>query len=197
MSTATKPAARPRQLSYEERCARFPLDFTVDDQGDVLVPQSWRAANLRQIIIPTVGGGQIAMVHRHALPVFDAWLGLLSQHGADKEILTFDGSYAPRLKRGVDLPTGNAPSKNTWGKLLSNHSRGTAIDLNAVWNRMGKPGAAAGERGSLDRVIWFARQVCVQVETPAGTVWNAGIVCGADWSLKSRDDMHFEIGVWP
>lgn len=189
MSTAT----RPRQLTYEERCARFPLDFTVDDEGDVLVPQSWRAANLRQLIMPCAAG--LAVVHKHALPVFDAWFALLSEHGADREILTFDGAFVARLKRGADHPKDRA-SKNAWGRLLSNHSRGTAIDLNAKWNPMGKPGAAAGTEGSLDRVIDCARLVRVQVETPKGTVWDAGIVCGADWSNKSRDDMHFEIGVW-
>lgn len=190
----TKPADRPRQLTYEERTARFPLDFTVDDEGRVLVPQSWRAANLRQLIIP---GGKVAMVHKHALNVFDAWLEHMSYRQADKDILTFDGSFVARLKRGADMPAGNAPSKNAWGKVLSNHSRGTALDLNARWNAMGKPGAAAGTEGSLHRVIECARLVRVEVETPAGTIWDAGIVCGADWSGKSRDDMHFEIGVWP
>lgn len=192
MSTATKPAARPRQLTYEERCARFPLDFTVDDEGNVLVPQSWRAANLRQLIIP---GGKIATVHKHAIVVFDAWLEHMSYRQADKDILSYDGAFVARLRRGVEHPKDRA-SKAAWGKLLSNHSRGTAIDLNAKWNPMGKPGAAPGTEGSLHRVIECARLVRVEVETPKGTVWNAGIVCGADWSGKNVDFMHFEVGTW-
>lgn len=192
MSTATKPAARPRQLTYEERCARFPLDFEVDDEGAVLVRPSWKAQNLRQLIVP---GGKIAQVHKHAIAVFDAWFGLLSSTGADKDILTFDGAFYPRLKRGSKIPP--AATKDDFGKLLSNHSRGTAIDLNAKWNPMGKPGATLGTEGSLARVIALSRHIVVPVEAPAGTIWNAGIVCGADWSNKSRDDMHFEIGVWP
>lgn len=185
--TQTKPAAaRPRQLTYEERCARFPLDFTVDDEGHVLVPQSWRAANLRQLIIPTAGGAKIAQVHKHAIAVFDAWLGLMSERGVDKDILTYDGGFVARLKRGVDQPKDRA-SKNAWGKLLSNHSSGTAIDLNARWNPMGKPGAGVDEVGWLERVIECAREV---------RIGDLGIVCGADWRGRSRDDMHFEIGVW-
>lgn len=199
MTTATKPkvADRPRQLTYEERCDRFPLDFTVDAEGKVHVPQSWRSANLRQLIIP---GGKVAWVHKHAINVFDAWLEHMGYREADKDILTFDGAFVARLKRGVDQPKDRA-SKAAWGKLLSNHSRGTAIDLNARWNPMGKPGAAAGTEGSLHRVIECARLVRVLVEPGRGELWapwEAGIVCGADWSpLKSRDDMHFEIGVWP
>lgn len=194
MTTQSKPAARPRQLTYEERTARFPLDFTVDDEGHVLVPQSWRSANLRQLIIPTAYGARIALVHKHAIAVFDAWLAML--RGIEADILTFDGAFVARLKRGVEHPKDRA-SKAAWGKLLSNHSRGTAIDLNAKWNGMGKPGAAAGTEGSMHRIIACARLVRVQVETPAGTVWDAGLVLGADWSGKNRDDMHAEIGVWP
>lgn len=197
MTTQSKPAERPRQLTYEERTARFPLDFAVDDEGDVLVPQSWRSANLRQLIIPNARfGSSIAMVHKHAIAVFDAWLALMPERGVDKDILTFDGAFVARLKRGVEHPKDRA-SKAAWGKLLSNHSRGCAIDLNARWNGMGKPGAARGTEGSMHRIIECARLVRVQVETPAGTVWDAGLVLGADWSGKSRDDMHAEIGVWP
>lgn len=183
----TKQADRPRQLTYEERCARYPIDFTVDDEGRVLVPQSWRSANLRQLIIPTAAGGKIATVHKDAIAVFDAWLALMSERGIDKDILTYDGGFVPRLKRGVDQPKDRA-SKAAWGKLLSNHSRGTAIDLNAKWNPMGKYGATNGTEGSLARVIACAREV---------RVGDLGIVCGADWKGRSRDDMHFEIGVWP
>lgn len=182
--TQAKPAAeRPRQLTYEERCARFPLDFNVDDEGNVLVRPSWKAQNLRQLIIP---GGKVAWVHKHALPVFDAWLGLMSERGVDKDILTYDGAFVARLKRGVEQPKDRA-SKAAWGKLLSNHSRGTAIDLNAKWNGMGKPGAAPGTEGSMHRIIECAREV---------RVGDLGIVCGADWKGKSIDPMHFEIGVW-
>jgi hypothetical protein len=198
MTAATKPAvaARPRQLTYEERTARFPLDFTVDDEGTVLVPQSWRAANLRQLIIPLQRrDAKVAMVHKHAIAVFDAWLEHMSYRGADRDILTFDGAFVPRLKRGVEQPKDRA-SKAAWGKLLSNHSRGCAIDINAAYNRMGTPGAAPGEKGDMSRIVECHRMVRVQVETPVGHVWDAGLVWGGDWKGKSIDKMHAEVGTW-
>jgi len=54
-----------------------------------------------------------------------------------------------------------------------------------------------GQPGSLHRVIELAREVRVPVVDPNGETWEAGIVCGADWSPKHRDFMHFECGSWP
>jgi hypothetical protein len=192
---------RPRQLTYMERAARFTLDFTVavvDGKPTVKVPQTWEGLNLTRLGPYVLQSGRkiSPRVNLSAAPVLSAFLhAVFVTHGIGVDVLSYDGGYYPRLKRGVATPLPGA-TKEAWGKLLSNHSRGTAIDLNAKWNPMGKAGAAAGAEGSLHRIIEIARAIRVELETPAGTIWPAGIVCGADWRDKSRDDMHFEVGTF-
>lgn len=192
---------RPRQLTYMERAARFPLDFTVtvvNGTPSITVPQIWQGLHLTRLGPYTLQSGtkispRVALAAAPALGAFLHAVFITQGIGAD--VLSYDGGYYPRLKRGVQQPLPGA-TKEAWGKLLSNHSRGTAIDLNARWNPMGKPGAAADAEGSLHRIIGVARTIRVELETPRGTIWPAGIVCGADWSDKSRDDMHFEVGTF-
>jgi D-alanyl-D-alanine dipeptidase len=70
---------------------------------------------------------------------------------------------------------------------LSNHSRGTAVDIDAQHYERGT------HRPSLDRFIELARAVSVPVEH-AGQTLTLGLVCGADWRGADRDDIHFELG---
>lgn len=192
---------RPRQLTYMERAARFPLDFAVSLASGtpaITVPVTWQGLNLTRIgpYVLQKGGKFSPRVNLAAAPVLSEFFkAIFITHGVSVDILSYDGGFNPRLKRGVTAPLPGAP-KEAWGKLLSNHSRGTAIDLNAAQNPMGKPGAAPGSPGSLHRIIDIAHTIRVDIETPHGHIWPAGIVCGADWSGKSRDDMHFEVGTW-
>jgi hypothetical protein len=190
---------RPRQLTYMERAARFPLDFSVtvvDGKPNITVPQTWQGLHLTRL--GPYKNEHVAFsprVNINAAPVFSEFFKLLQEAKAFGYIRSYDGGFNPRLRRSATQPLPGAP-KEAWGKLLSNHSRGTAIDLNAQWNPMGKPGAESGAIGSLHHVIGFARMVRVDLETPAGHIWPAGIVCGADWSLQWCDPMHFEVGTW-
>jgi hypothetical protein len=127
--------------------------------------------------------------------VLSAFFGAVATAGLLGDILTYDGGYVPRLKRGVTLPPAGA-SKDVWGKQLSNHSRGTAVDVNAQWNPMGHPGAMGAAEGSLDLISAIARTIRVEVETPAGHIWPAGVCWGGDWKGASLDKMHFEVGMW-
>jgi hypothetical protein len=190
---------RPRQLTYMERTARFPLEFTIDVGSEikqVKVPATWETHNL--VRLGPYSTGKLVFsprVNAHAAPVLAAFFKAIATAGVLGDILTYDGGFYPRLKRGLFPPPLGA-SKDVWGKQLSNHSRGTAVDLNAAENPMGHPGAAADKPGSLHRVIDIARSIRVEVETPAGHIWPAGIVCGADWKGASLDFMHFEVGTW-
>ncbi len=193
-------STKPRQLTYMERAARFPLDFSVtvvNGTPTITVPQTWQGLHLTRL-------GPYSNVHLskfapriniNAAPVFAEFFSAIMRADAFNDILSYDGGYYARLKRGVKTPLPGA-TKEAWGKLLSNHSRGTAIDLNAKWNPMGKPGAEFLDEGTLHRIIEVAHTIRVDLETPAGTIWPAGIVCGADWHGASRDDMHFEVGTW-
>jgi hypothetical protein len=196
MSTATKPAKRPRQFTLAERMEHFPLDFTVKNDGtpSIKVPEAWEKANLLRLG-PYQGGVKFSpRVHLFAAAVFSRFFAIIEVENVMSHIRTYDGGYVPRLKRGVTLPAAGSP-KSAYEKQLSNHSRGTAIDLNAGWNPIGKPYDAkkhAGQ-GSLAFIIALAERVRIDQED--GTEW--GIVCGAHWEGASIDPMHFEIGVWP
>jgi hypothetical protein len=81
-----------------------------------------------------------------------------------KNILSFDGMYVPRFVRG---------SRST----LSNHSWGTAFDINARWNPMGKVGPASGSKGSVYDLVKIANDL--------GWFW------GGHFTARP-DPMHFE-----
>jgi hypothetical protein len=78
-------------------------------------------------------------------------------------IKTFDGSWNPRYVRG---------SRTS----LSNHSWGTAIDLNARWNGLGTVGARMGCEGSVRELVLIA--------VDHGMYWGG-------W-FSRKDPMHFE-----
>lgn len=194
--------SRPRQFTLEERIKHFPLDFTVENNGTptIKVPAAWERANLVRIgPYKNIHLKFSPRVHLKAAGVFSALFErmvterTLEHNELTNAIITYDGGFVARLKRGASVPAGSP--KSAYEKHLSNHSRGTAIDLNAKWNRMGIPYSEKrmGGVGDLAYIIDMANHV--RVEQEDGTHW--GIVCGAHWKGASIDPMHFEIGVWP
>jgi hypothetical protein len=188
---------RPRQFTAAERSKLFPLDFecVLDRNGKpvVTVRPSWEHQNLvRMGPYENIHLKWSPRVHILAAPVFRE----LFEHAkpcAWNYIQTFDGGYVPRLKRGVTLPAAGSP-KSAYEKLLSNHSRGCAIDLNARWNGMGHPYDVAKNKGVGDLSFITAIADTIRVKQDDGSEW--GIVCGAHWRDASCDPMHFEVGVW-
>lgn len=199
MSTATEPTPkRPRQFTLAERNEHFPLDYEVvlDRNGkpDVKVPAAWESKHL--VRLGPYQNIQIKFsprVHVGAASLF-AELFEAAKVAAWNSIITYDGGFVARLKRGVTLPAIGSP-KSAYDKLLSNHSRGTAIDLNAKWNRMGIPYSPMRMNGAGDLAHIINIANTIRVEQPNGQHW--GIVCGAHWKGSSIDPMHFEVGVWP
>jgi hypothetical protein len=174
MTTEAQPhLSRPRQLKLPELQRLFPLDFQFKaGTSEVYVPEAWKRDRLVRIDIVA---GKRATVHRAAAPIFTEWLRRAQVGGVDvaSVILSVDGGFNARLKRGANVPVTEAG--------LSRHARGTAIDLNASFNRMGTPGAKAlGEPGCLLPLVPYA--------------YDLDIVWGGDWKGASCDPMHFEIG---
>jgi hypothetical protein len=156
--------------------ARFPLAYTLDPQTrTVNVPREWQSANLVYLQFPQVDGRHVreVLVHRDAKPIFDAFLVRVVASALTDRILTSDGGFVPRLKRGSNVPA------NELG--LSRHSRGIAIDLNAHWNPMGHAPSAPTMEGSMLELGELA--------SACGLVW------GGLWHGESCDPMHLEIGV--
>ena len=169
----------------------------IDGAGkpSITVPQNWERQNLIRIG-PYEGANQLKFsprVHIYAAPVFSRFFAHIAAENALQHIVAYDGGFVPRLKRGVELPKAGTP-KSAYEAKLSNHSRGTAIDLNAAYNPMGAPydHKKHGGKGDLSRIIALADRV--RIEQEDGSVW--GIVCGAHWKGASLDPQHFEIGVW-
>jgi hypothetical protein len=139
----------------------------------ISINREWLAANIVVLELPHLapinGGVPVkARVHKLAAPrwlaLFDAWrkAKLLGK------ILTYNGSFVARYKRG-----------HAGGGLedLSNHSWGTAIDLNAQWNRLGQRPAPVGAMGSLIELVPIANDL--------GFAWGGDFV-------SRPDGMHFE-----
>jgi hypothetical protein len=80
-------------------------------------------------------------------------------------VLVYDGSFVPRFVRG---------SRRT----LSNHAFGSAFDINARYNPLGKRPALVGEKGSVRELV------------PVANRW--GFYWGGHYSSRP-DGMHFEV----
>ncbi len=118
--------------------------------------------NIKQL--KQIKGSEGVYFHKQAAPqliqLFNDWE---SKKLLDK-VLTWEGAYYPRLVRG---------SK----KSLSNHSFGTAFDINYAWNKLGVIPALLGQKGSVRELIDVAHK--------NGFYWGG--------HFSRRDGMHFEI----
>jgi hypothetical protein len=90
------------------------------------------------------------------IPLTNAFENILHR-GLTDQLKTWDGCFNIRSKRGA--------------KSMSLHSWGIAIDINAAWNRFGKPPTMSPE--------------LVKCFTDAGFAW------GGYW--KKPDGMHFQL----
>lgn len=171
------PRKKLKPLSHVQRCSMFgTFAFkyipTKDAPERIEIAREWIASNIVVLPLPHLaminGGAPVkARVHRLAAPrwleLFDAWRAakLLSK------VLTYNGAWVARFKRGK----GGGDLSD-----LSNHSWGTAMDINAQWNRLGKQPAALGKVGSVLEMIVIANEL--------GFAW------GGDFT--NPDGMHFE-----
>jgi hypothetical protein len=164
---------KPRQFSQGELERLFPIDCVVLPTREVKVNPAWEKASLVKVQFPSSFGFQSPFrMHALAAPAFKKWFALISEQKLYKRILSFNGSYNPRLKRGDHVPV------NKYG--LSRHARGLAIDINAAYNPMGRAPAKLGELGCILELVALANE--------------ASLVCGADW--HSPDGQHFELGTF-
>jgi D-alanyl-D-alanine carboxypeptidase len=97
---------------------------------------------------------------RQLVSLWQAW----EDEGLLPLVLTWDGSYVPRLIRR--------------GKTLSNHSLGTAFDINYSWNQLGATPAPIYQRGSVRELVKLAN--------------DFGFYWGGHYNHR-LDGMHFEV----
>ena len=94
--------------------------------------------------------------HKAVQELFKAW----GDDNLISKILTFEGSFNPRV-----IKSGTTPS---------NHSFGTAFDINGSWNQEGSAPAGIGQKGCLLGLVPRANEL------------------GFYWGGFYKDGMHFE-----
>lgn len=143
---------------------------------DIKILGDWEAQNIESFFIPQLAGiplyapmnkercsGNVRL-HRLAGPVFQKFFDKVELQGFLPHVKTYDGAFNARFVRG---------SKTS----LSNHSWGTAMDLNAYANPLGGRPAGYGEDGCLLPLVSIANE------------------CGLYWGghFSRKDGMHFEV----
>lgn len=147
---------------------------TARNREHITITNSFENDNIMKVIIPQLVGvngashdGEVRFHKTVAVPVtklFKAW----EDAGLDHLILTWAGSYYPRLKRG---------KSSSESKDLSNHAYGSAFDINAKWNWLGDEPAQVGKHGSIRELVPLANE--------HGFFWGG--------HYRTRPDgMHFE-----
>jgi hypothetical protein len=125
----------------------------------------WRVLGRAECATITVPGGTL-QVHPKTAPIF---ADLAARFHAEVEPLVWPGcwGYALRPIKGTDT--------------YSNHSSGTAVDLNAPAHPQGVPAARTFSRAQLAAVRALVAR------------YHGVITWGGEWKAPTVDGMHFEI----
>jgi peptidoglycan hydrolase-like protein with peptidoglycan-binding domain len=135
---------------------------------------SWVADNLVDVPIPQLARTGISSApatirfHRLASAQLQALWAAWESANLLGLILTYDGSFVPRFKRG---------QANGGDEALSNHSFGSAFDINEPFNKFGSMPALVGQRGSVRKLVPIANE--------HGFYWGG--------HFGNPDGMHFEV----
>jgi hypothetical protein len=144
---------------------------TRDNPEGIRILGAWQSANIVNVLIPQLRKAlgnkapQQIQFHRLAASQLQGMWAEWERAKLLDHILEYDGSYVPRFVRG---------SRST----LSNHAFGSAFDINARYNTLGKRPPLVGERGSVRELV------------PIANRW--GFFWGGHYSAR-RDGMHFEV----
>lgn len=184
-STVNFPPPPPfAALGHDERAALFgTFDFVhrpvPDNYENVVIRGTWEADNIVTVEVPQLAGVKgagakgRARIHQKTRAQFlDLWAAWGAKRLLDR-VLTWEGAFNARFMRGAATP-GNLQNP----RKLSNHSWGTAFDVNYQWNKLGQVPALVGQKGSVRELVTIAND--------HGFFWGG--------HFKSRfDGMHFEV----
>lgn len=160
------------QSGREKLFGKFPYVAAPTDTNPeaIRITDDWARENIVSVEIPQLRGINGApmsckvQVHRLVAPklveLFEAW----ERASLLRHVITWGGTYVPRFIRG---------SKTT----LSSHAHGSAFDINAAWNGLGKVPEATGIRGSVRELVPIANHL--------GWYWGG--------HFSRPDGMHFEL----
>lgn len=174
---------RPTQKISDELFGEFRFESaaTPSNPQRIRILDNWVADNIittkipelvgmvdRQIASPRIMTNGEIRCHKLAAPRIKALFKAWKTAKLTDRVLYYVGCFNPRLKRG----TTNMIRKN-----LSNHSWGSAFDINSQENFIGKPDAIIGARGCLRELVEIANK--------EGFFWGG--------HFGNKDGMHFEI----
>jgi hypothetical protein len=142
-------------------------------QTEIRILGDWVARNIVEVEIKQLRGvpgapanGRIRF-HKKGVDQLKEMFNEFERQGLSDLVISWAGSFYPRLIRGSE-------------KSLSNHSWGTAFDINATENWLGKQPARVGQKGSLLKLVPIANAY--------GFFWGG--------HYQSRlDGMHFELAI--
>lgn len=134
----------------------------------IRITGDWEAKNIVTVVCPQLQSiypsGKVR-IHRLASTVFLELWAQWEAAGLLPYVLVWNGCFVPRYVRGSETN-------------LSNHSFGSAFDINAVYNKLGARPASRGEKGAVRELVPIANKL--------GWYW------GGHYS-KRQDGMHFEL----
>lgn len=147
----------------------------VGESGSIKITNNWEAENISYVVIPQLKGvmnpysrkpmsGTIAL-HKKIVEQTRAMFAEFEKQKLEKQVLTWGGSYVPRLVRGSST-------------VLSNHSFGTAFDINMEWNELNSQPALCGQKGCVREL--------------AAVAADFGFYWGGHYASR-KDGMHFEV----
>lgn len=143
---------------------------TPDNPEAIHVLGSWFQDHITEVNIPQLydvkgtAGLTHFPFHKLGASQFKGFFQAIENLGFKDRILTWGGSYSARFVRGSRV-------------YLSNHSYGTAFDINVPWNMLGSQPALVGKRGSVRDLVLIAAKF--------GFYWGG--------YFRRKDGMHFEI----
>lgn len=143
----------------------------------------WTASNIIEVSIPQLrfARGSNGKVRCHVLAagaiinLFESWEKADLLH----LVMSYEGCFVPRYKRN-QAPSGtqgHGEKKSSDVAALSNHSFGSAFDINFLDNQLSKTPAVCGRRGSVRELA--------EIANTNGFFWGG--------HFSNLDGMHFEM----
>lgn len=146
----------------------FQHDPKPNNRENIRITNDWESKNIIEIEVvqlKNIKGSSKVMFHKLAanqlIKLWKDW----EESGMLHHIITWEGSYVPRFIRGST-------------SVLSNHTFGSAFDINYSWNQLGAVPALVGQKGCVRELVHIANE--------NGFYWGG--------HFRRLDGMHFEIG---
>lgn len=171
-SSLHKPLWTPYNSAQTATLFGGPLPYkpspSTESPEAIVVDSNWIKTNIRRVQVPEFSKTKFphsVMIHEKVVPQFLAFWKAVDEAGLLSRVLSFDGAWVARFVRGSRT-------------VLSNHSYGTAFDINARWNALGAKPAPIGSTGSILELVGIAQEL--------GWYWGG-------W-FSRVDGMHFQMG---